>query len=114
MKMVPVVGWVSALGIAMGVALTAMADMDSDHDQDQEIARELVLKGEILPLESVVITALQRHQGRLIEVELETLEGRYVYEVGLVTHDGEKLEYYYDARTGELLFIHTPPVPQTR
>lgn len=68
----------------------------ADHDR----ARSAVERDEILPL-SVILPGLQeRFGGRVIKLELEEDDGRYVYELKLITPEGRILELEVDAATG--------------
>ncbi len=47
---------------------------------------------------------MERHpKARLLELELEEKHGRYVYEVELLTVQGQVRELKFDASSGELL-----------
>jgi uncharacterized membrane protein YkoI len=59
--------------------------------------------GEILPLEAVIKTATSKKPGRVIEAELKSSRGGYVYEIELVDKSGVVWELRYDAKTGELI-----------
>lgn len=72
-------------------------------DEDHQQARHLKELGEILPLEDIIKAVRLRQPGRVIEVELESKEGRYVYEVEVLNMQGEVWELYFDAATGELI-----------
>ncbi|SDU08540.1 PepSY domain-containing protein [Halopseudomonas salegens] len=74
-------------------------------DIDQEQVLRLVEQGRILPLQSLIDDALQRFPGRFLEAELEFDDGRYEYEIEVITRDGRVLELEYDAVTGTLLDI---------
>jgi len=88
------------LSVLMAVVQTAaQADDDDDHEQ----ARRLKDSGQILPLEQIIKAAQAEHRGRVIEVELKTKNGRYVYEVELLDQHGEVWELYFDAASGELI-----------
>ena len=67
-------------------------------------ALKLRHKGEIVPLETLLDQVKLRHpKSQLLEVELERSEGRYVYEVDIITHDGEVREILIDAASGQIL-----------
>ena len=66
--------------------------------RDFERVRQAVARGEFVPLAGIIEDALQRHPGRLLEVELENGE----YEIEILGADGRILEFEYDASTGEL------------
>ena len=73
---------------------------DLDHDEALRLRRE----GAILPLEQMLVVALERYPGAvLLEVELEEERGVLVYEVELVTAQGVVRELELDAHTAELL-----------
>lgn len=71
--------------------------------EDHEEVWKLKERGEILPLEVLIARVRREHPGRLIEAELEREGDRYVYELEFVDETGKILEFYYDARTGELV-----------
>lgn len=80
------------------ISMTAFAD-DDDHLK----ARQLVEAGAILPLEQLIDQAQLEHPGRILEVEFEQENERYVYEIELVDSNGEVWELEYDAKTGDLI-----------
>jgi uncharacterized membrane protein YkoI len=73
-------------------------------DDDHIEARRLRDSGEILPLEVILKNVRQAHPGKLLEVELDTEDGRIAYEVEILGEDGVVKEIYIDAKTGKLLF----------
>src|SRR5690606_15419760 len=73
------------------------------HDIDQDEALRLTEQGHILPLHVLIEDALQRYPGRFLGAELERDDGRYIYELELVTRDRRGVELEYDAVTGRLL-----------
>ncbi|MBF0634563.1 MAG: peptidase M4, partial [Nitrospinae bacterium] len=68
--------------LLMAVALLApsLAVAGEGHDK----AKRLKEAGEILPLESVIKTATSKKPGRVIEAELKSSRGGYIYEIELV------------------------------
>lgn len=88
-----VLGLLSGLSSALGVA------SEGGHDD----AKRLREAGEIVPLEQILRDARTRHGGRIIEIELEHQNGRYVYEIEFVDERGAVHEYYYDAGDGRFL-----------
>ena len=70
---------------------------------DHERIRELVEAGRILPLEQILERARQRLPGRVLETELETRQGRHVYEIEILDRNGRVRELLFDARTGAFL-----------
>lgn len=91
------------LAAALLVASTlAIAD---DDDDDRDKARELRRQKRILPYRQLRDRVLSRFPGRIIEVELESDDGRLVYEMTVVTRRGRVLEIEIDARSGRFLEI---------
>ncbi len=73
-------------------------------DLDQDEALRLRQQGAILPFEYFLEQAYQRHPGaRLLEAELEEEDGRYIYEIELLTRGGQVRELDFDAASGRLL-----------
>ncbi len=73
-------------------------------DLSQDEALKLRQEGKILASQTFIQRALERHpQARLLELELEEKHGRYVYEVELLTVQGQVRELKFDASSGELL-----------
>ncbi|WP_205341542.1 PepSY domain-containing protein [Denitrificimonas caeni] len=74
------------------------------HDLSHDEALRLHKKGQILSSQTFIERALERHpKARLLELELEKKRGRYIYEVELLTVQGQVRELKFDASTGELL-----------
>lgn len=82
------------------IAGPALADRD-DHDR----ARRALEAGEVLPLSEILAAVEAVRPGRVIEVELERDDGRWVYELELVAPDGRILEIEIDAATADILDI---------
>jgi len=81
------------------------ADDDDDDDDigDHDRARAAMERGEILPLREIMERAETDYPGRLLEVELETKHGKFVYDIEILAADGRLIELLYDARDGALL-----------
>lgn len=85
-------------------AATACASVGAQADSDDaERARRLTEAGAILPLEQVLQHAAREQPGRVIEVELDRDDDRYVYEIEIVDPEGRVWELELDAANGELL-----------
>ena len=80
------------------IATPALADRD-DHDQ----ARHALEAGEILPLSAILAVAESARPGRVIEIDLERDGGRWIYELELVSPQGELYEMEIDAASGAVL-----------
>lgn len=79
--------------------LAAPALADDDHDR----ARAALERGEILPLSRILAVVEREVGGRIIEIDLDRDDGRYVYEVEAVSRDGRLVELSIDAATGAIL-----------
>ena len=90
------------LAVALVLAVISLEAMARDLDQDE--ALRLRREGLILPLETLIQRAMERYPGaRLLEAELEEEDGRYVYEIELLTTQGVARELEFDARDGRLI-----------
>jgi len=78
----------------------ALADKD-DHIE----ARELLQRGEIVPLARILDVVQQRVPGDVIEVELDREDGTWRYKVKVLTPTGRVRKLYLDARNGAVLKI---------
>lgn len=86
-------------GLALLPALAAA------HDLSQDEVLVLTEQGRIAPLQQFIDDALSRYPGRFLEAELELDDGRYIYELEVVTGDYRVMELEYDAVSGELLDV---------
>ncbi|WP_368904695.1 PepSY domain-containing protein [Taklimakanibacter lacteus] len=82
-------------------AQPARAEDEADDDHDE--ARRAVEQGKARPLAEILSRIQPRLGGKVIGVELEREQGRYVYELKVVTSGGALREIYVDALTGEML-----------
>jgi len=85
------------------VLLLGLTPVLAPADDDHERARQLKELGQILPLQQILKSAQAEHPGRVIEVELDDDDGRYVYEIELLDEHGEVWELYFDATNGKLI-----------
>lgn len=89
---------IAALMVA-ALGLSPAAFAGGDHDR----ARQAVEDGRIMPLKEILTRVEGAYPGQLIEAELEGEGGRMVYEIKMLTKDGQLMKLLYDARTGEML-----------
>lgn len=88
----------------MTVLCLAIASHAAAHDLSQDEALKLRQEGKILSSQTFIKRALERHpKARLLELELERKRGRYIYEIELLTVQGQVRELKFDASSGELL-----------
>lgn len=101
----------SAIATAVWLApLKVYAD-----DDDQERARAAMLSGEVRPLRDLLAVIETLYEGEIIEVELEddedglwTIDGQdpiFLYEIKLLTPQGNVMKLEFDARTLDLLTV---------
>ncbi|MEO9615220.1 MAG: PepSY domain-containing protein [Nitratireductor sp.] len=88
------------LAILLMLSAPAIADGDGD---DHDRARAALERGDILPLSSILAIVEKTWGGRVIEVDLGRDDGRFVYEIEIVTPAGRLLEAEIDAATGDLI-----------
>ena len=74
-------------------------------DMDYERARQAVERREVLPLVEILEAVERTTRARMIEVEFEEDNGRYIYEFELVAADGRLIDAIVDSRTGQVLSI---------
>jgi uncharacterized membrane protein YkoI len=82
-------------------------DRDRWRERGGDIARRAVEQGQILPLIEILGRLKDAIPGRIIEVELEREDGRYVYEIKAITDAGEVSEYEVDAATAAIIKFKT-------
>lgn len=68
--------------------------------KDDKVAREAVKKNQVLSLESVTALVGKASTGRVLDVQLVSLDGVYVYEITLLEVDGRLHKLYFNARSG--------------
>lgn len=89
---------VAVAGILSGVP-------NLSHGSEQELARQALERGEIRPLDQVLRVARERVPGEVVKVELEREDGRWVYEIKILTESGKRREVEIDANSLEVLEV---------
>lgn len=84
------------------ISLAAPAWADTD---DQDRARRALEAGEILPLFDILEAAQAARPGRVIEIDLDRDDGRWIYELEMVSSNGQLYEMEIDAATAAILEI---------
>lgn len=77
--------------------------MPSLADDSQDRARDALARGDILPLSRILDVVKREAGGRVINVELDRDDGRFIYEVETITSEGRMLELSIDAANGTIL-----------
>lgn len=85
------------------VAVLALAAVPAAADGDHDRARRAVERGEALPLREVLARLGDGLPGRVVEIEFDREDGRWVYELKVIDAAGRLLEVYVDARTARIL-----------
>ena len=70
---------------------------------DAEQIRQLLSRGEILSLDSILKMNQAQLQGRLLDLEVEQDHGRIIYEMEFILDNGHVLEFEIDAASGRIL-----------
>ncbi len=93
---------VVALGFALLLPLAdgASARERGGRDRDQDLARQALQRGEVLPISRILELVAQHLPGDVIEVQLDDNRGRLEYEIRVLTPSGRVRELVLDARTG--------------
>lgn len=73
------------------------------HADEQDAVRRAVDEGRLKPLAEIITQVQSRHPGRVMEVELERDDGRFVYELEVLSPDRRRIEIKVDGATGEIL-----------
>ncbi|MGO4836277.1 PepSY domain-containing protein [Rhizobiaceae sp. 2RAB30] len=87
-----------ALLAAVMTATFARAD-----DDDHEHARRALERGDVLPLARILDIVGGRLGGQLVDVEFDEKDGRYIYELKVMSPGGKLSEIEVDAATAEIL-----------
>jgi uncharacterized membrane protein YkoI len=89
--------------VALLALLLPSAPVRADDDEDHERARAAVLRGEALPLDEILSRLPLRQDERLIEVEFDREDGRWIYELEFIGADGRVRELEVDALSATIL-----------
>ena len=95
---------VLALGLALAFSLADVAAARSrDRNDDQDLARQELQRGNVLPISRILQLVAQYVPGDVVEVQLDERRGRLEYEIRVLTPMGQVRELRLDARTGEFV-----------
>jgi uncharacterized membrane protein YkoI len=76
--------------------------------------RDAVERNEIVSLKSIMNWIESHYRGQVVEVELENEAGDFRYEIDLLTPEGSKIEFLFDARSGELRSVTGKDIEKAR
>ena len=93
------------LGLLAGKHKVFADDNDRNWEQvdSHELARSALQKGEVLPIQELLIRVREQIPGEIVGIEFEKEYGRWVYELKIIDESGRLLEVYVDAETGDVL-----------
>jgi uncharacterized membrane protein YkoI len=92
------------LVLAVGtINFPSRAGDDISHDK----IRELVKRGELLSLISIMELYPEKQYGKLLDLETEGEHGTVIYELKFLRADGRLTKLKIDARNGALLKLET-------
>jgi len=94
---------VATLVAASLFALQAVPALADASDQDR--ARQALERGDIRPLDQVLDAARKALPGDVVKIELDHDDGRWIYEIKILTAAGERREVEIDARSLQVLEI---------
>lgn len=73
--------------------------------EDFERARQLVSEGKIVSLNTILEKVEILPGWRLLEIEFDRDDGRWIYELEFLKEDGDVIELEYDAASGAFLGV---------
>lgn len=101
--------WLLIPCLVVACALAGAGHALAGRPDDHERARAALQAGEVMPLPALLERVQRTHPGQVLEVELESERGRWIYELKLLQADGQLLKLEFDARTAELLKLGRKP-----
>lgn len=85
--------------------LCALVSTATTPSEPRKSLNEAVERNEIVSLKSIMNWIEKHYVGQVVEVELENEGDFFSYEVDLLTPDGAKIEFQFNASSGELLSV---------
>ncbi len=92
------------LPLLLLAALVASGALRAD-EHDASLARQALEQGQVLPLRSVLDKVESEYRGRVLKIEFEKEDGRYIYEIRLLQEDGRVAKLKVDALDGRVLGV---------
>lgn len=83
-------------------------------DVDHEDLRRALERNELVSLRTLFDWIEARYEGRIIEVEIDDDDDMLIYEVEMLTPQGNKIEFEFDARSGDLMSLKGRGLRDTR
>ena len=91
------------LGLLAG-GLVAGAPLHAEPN-DHDLARQALQQGKVLPLRTVLDKVERDYGGKVLKIEFERDDGRFVYEIRLLQNDGRMAKLKIDAVDGRVLEV---------
>ncbi|MFO7646816.1 PepSY domain-containing protein [Halomonas sp. 3H] len=97
----------SGLAVALVLLLALAGPLPASADDDWQELHQRVSRGELVPMATVLDWLEAHYAGQVLEVELELEhdDGRLIYEVEMLGPRGQRVEFEFDAASGELIGI---------
>jgi uncharacterized membrane protein YkoI len=89
--------------LLLGSAPLAPVPAAADNDQDR--AREAVQSGQVRPLNQILKSVRRQYKGEVLDAQLFDFGGQWVYQVRLLTKDGQVLDIAVDGRSGQIIGV---------
>ena len=102
----PILALVLGLGVAPGISFSDDYKGNfgwEDGDQSYDRARRAKESGQALTLEEIFKRATERFPGRVVDAELESKGGIFIYELKILNAKGRLIKVHLDARHGTIL-----------
>lgn len=96
---------VAVFALLMPLSAAGDTDDDTDDSSQQDLARDAVRKGLVRPLEEVLALVRKTVKGDIVEIEFDTDDGRFVYEIEYVDPSGHLMEIKVDAKSLAVISI---------
>ena len=101
-----VIGLILGAGLlAPFPALAKRRNRRGGDDDDAERALDAVKSGKAAPLSAILAEVEREIPGRVLEVEIDDEHGRLVYEIKILTPDGQYREVHVDPGSKKILKI---------
>lgn len=87
------------------LGITSQITLAEDHGRDHDLARQALLNGDVLPLETILDKIGQEQAGTPIKIEFDHDDGVYSYKIKLLRKDGSLAKLKVDATSGKILRV---------
>src|SRR5262245_12439059 len=89
--------------LLLGVAPLAPTAAVADNDQDR--AREAVQSGQVRPLKQILKSVRKQYKGEVLDAQLHDFGGQWVYQIRMLTKDGQVLDIAVDGQSGQIIGV---------